>query len=336
MPRKSEQQTLYLALAGNGEVNQKESLAYITDFIDAQEDGIDVVAIVPALDAGSSNLLELAAALVEAEVPIEVVVERDAARAPRGWSSVIKAAEVQHQSAGEARAINKILSLVESEAGSSVVALWADDDPFLANLLPKAEEKSIPVRDLTAAFEEIDFSYDEDEDTTTGEEDVPKTTPKTTEPDDDIDEPYTRADLREFDKDELLSIASEDFGLSVRANAKEETIIDRILAAQEEEDGADEPATKPSKGKSAAADEPDDDEELDIEALAEEVIDAIEDAILKAFEEGVNPQLKAISDEISYIREAIETLNTTPEAAAADADDDEPAEKPVTRRRRRK
>lgn len=334
MARKSEEAKVYLGFVGSGAVTKKETKALLSDYLKSTD--AEVTAVVPVTkEFVNDNLRAVVDVLGDLNIPYEIVVDRDAQRAPKGWADVAKAAFASHEAVGPVRAVNKVISLIQSEAGSFLVALWDDDDDLVNQAVAKADEKALEVRDLTAGLSVVDLSEDgeddEVDDDTNEENEMPrgKKVEEEVEETEEVEEaeeefePYTEEELAAFDRDELREIAVEDFGIDVGERFRVDALIKKILAAQaegDEEETEEDDETEEVEDVAGSVD-------FDVEAAAE----AIAAAVASAVEETTAPQFDALTKALAALTETVESLLAAQEAQV---EEEEPEPEPTPRRRR--
>jgi hypothetical protein len=355
MPRKSQTKPLTLGFVGSGEVSEKETKALLDDFIGERE---DVTFVVPVTEEGFTDTIEAVLDYAtENDIAIEIVTNEASAK-KRAFGKYIKAAKKTYKVAGAA---SKVVTVLASKDGgqAELVTIWDDDDTDLEKACNKALDAELVVRDLSSGLEPVEFETDDDsseDDSSEDESEVDESEAPAddeSQDDDDDDAPYTRDELIEAgEKDRKVLIAiAEDFDIEVPPRTRINTIVDKILAAQEAEsddevEDATEDETEVLDEKSGTT--------VNVEDLAEHVAAAVVERLrvllqpvlesVKAIDEGDIPgELSAVEERLERLERAVEQLGERLSGGASSSDeepepDEEPEETPKTtgkRRRRR-
>lgn len=234
-----------LGFVGSGKVEKKNVNALLRDLIDAS--GGSAKFILPMTRTyWNPNLALIAAFAVEQGIPFEAIVDESTAKM-RDLKEYLGTARRQHQAAAAAV---KLATLLEGAREASLIVLWNDEDEDALDAVRAADEKNVPLLELTRGLDRIELTDDEaedDDEEVEHDEDDEDVEPESDEVDDEDeeeaatpgeDDPYTQAELEAMDRKELVAVAG-DFGVAT-VKRQPANIIKDILAAQDEPDPEEE------------------------------------------------------------------------------------------------
>lgn len=181
-----------LGFVGSGKVEKRNATALLRDLIDAS--GGNARFILPMTKAfWNDNLAVVSDFAVENSIPVEAIVDDTTAKM-REIKHLLSAARRQHQSAAAAF---KMAGLLEEAKDGRLVVLWDDEDEDSLDAVRAADEKGLPLLELTRGLDRIELVADDEDE---GEEPVSDEAPE--EPEAREEEDDGTADEQEAEEPE--------------------------------------------------------------------------------------------------------------------------------------
>lgn len=148
---------LTLGFVGSGKVEKRNAYSLLRDLIDAE--GGNVKFIFPMTKVFWNEALDVVSAYaMDNGIPVEAVVDDTTAKM-REIKVMLTGARRQHQSAAVA---HKMASLLEEARNGKLIVLWDDEDEAAMDAVKAADEKGVPLLELTRGLDRIELVAGED------------------------------------------------------------------------------------------------------------------------------------------------------------------------------
>jgi len=218
-----------LGFIGSGKVEKRNAYALLRDLIDAS--GGAAKFIFPLTrDLWNPALDVVSAYAIENNIPVEAIVDDTTAKT-KELKTLLAGARRQHQSAAPS---HKMAALLEEAKDGRLIVLWEDEDELALDAVRAADEKGIPLLELTRGLDRIELvAGDDEEDEEPVEDEVPEDDVVVGQDEDEI-EPTEESDIPDDEGEGEGDEEAEEEAEFPEAEAEEDLEID-----SESEDGED-------------------------------------------------------------------------------------------------